>query len=340
MEKNERRICWYSSLLIGLMMNMPKLLALREHGIVARYYHFNIYEFFFQLGFNICFCSLLFYFNLNQNSRGSIYRKQRQYFSYFSINILSYSAAFILGGLVQYSLFPDQHLLRFYLFANFMRLGMSGILVGILIKIVLLIREAREKGLENEQLKTAYMETELELLKEQMNPHFLFNSLSSLSGVIRENPNLAQKYVRDLSIVFRYVLVRSKNNLVTVEVELSMLHSFAQLIAMRLENAFQLTVKVDQKYLSAQIPHLSLQPLLENAIKHNAATIDKPLVVTIYVDNNELVLNNTLAEIPTPESSNGLGLANLNERFKIMVQQEITILKTDTLFTVKLPLKG
>jgi len=340
MEKNERRICWYSSLLIALMMNMPKLLALREHGIVARYYHFNSYEFFFQLGFNIFFCASFFYFNLKPNARGSIYRKQRQYFSYFSINILSFSAAFILGGLVQYSLFPDQHLLRFYLFAYFMRLGMSGILVGILIKIVLLIREAREKGLENEQLKTAYMETELELLKEQMNPHFLFNSLSSLSGVIRENPNLAQKYVRDLSTVFRYVLVRSKNNLVTVEVELSMLHSFAQLIAMRLENAFQLTVKVDQKYLSAQIPHLSLQPLLENAIKHNAATIDQPLVVTIYVDNNELVLSNTLAEIPTPESSNGLGLANLNERFKIMVQQEITILKTDTLFTVKLPLKG
>ena len=184
------------------------------------------------------------------------------------------------------------------------------------------------------------MVAELELLKEQMNPHFFFNSLSSLSGVIREDPEMAQKYLRELSNVFRYAITQSKANLVTVEAELTMLRSFAQLINLRLEGAFKLDIQVHEPYLFYQLPHLSLQPLLENAVKHNAATIMKPLNVVIDIQQEHLVVSNNIWQIPQPESSNGVGLANLNERFKIMMQQEIEIIKTDELFIVKLPLKA
>jgi LytS/YehU family sensor histidine kinase len=118
-----------------------------------------------------------------------------------------------------------------------------------------------------------------------------------------------------------------------------MLRSFAQLINLRLEGAFKLDIQVYEPYLLYKLPHLSLQPLLENAVKHNAATVMKPLKVVMEIQQEHLVISNNIWQIPQPESSNGIGLANLNERFKIMMQQEIEIIKTGELFIVKLPLK-
>lgn len=339
MDKNERRISWYSSLLIALMVNTPKLLALREKGIVAQYWHFNPLELLYQFLFNLLFCGLIFHLNLNPSSKLSIYREKNKIVRYVISNVLIFFFAVCVGGVLQNKLFFMPQLPKVYLAGNFVRLFLSGILTGILIKIVLLVRSAKNKEVENEQLKMAYMQTELELLKEQMNPHFLFNSLSSLSGVIRENPALAQKYVRDLSTVFRYALNPSKNNLVPLSDELTMLKAFARLITMRLENAFKMEVNIPAEVLNYKLPHLTLQPLLENAVKHNAATLTKPLNVMLYMDDGLLVLSNNLNKIPTPESSNGMGLANLSERFKIMMKQEIEISKSGNGFLVKIPLE-
>jgi two-component system LytT family sensor kinase len=201
----------------------------------------------------------------------------------------------------------------------------------------LLVRQNRTQVLENEQLKNAYTTAELELLKEQLNPHFLFNSLSSLSGVVREDPALAQQYIKHLSSVFRYTLVKPINSLVTVNEELTMIKSFAQLLKMRFENAFELKVDIDAAYLKYKLPHLSLQPLLENAAKHNAATIKMPLMVTISIENNLLSVSNNLN--PVIADGTGTGLANLNQRYKILMQQPIDIVQTADSFTVKLPLK-
>ncbi|NII83738.1 MULTISPECIES: sensor histidine kinase [unclassified Pedobacter] len=340
MDKNERRISWYSSLLIALLVNTPKLLALREKGIVAQYWHFNPFELLYQFLFNLFFCGLIFHLNLTPSSKLYIYRERHKTGLYVVLNVLIFLFAVFLGGVLQNKLFLSAQLPRIYIVGNFVRLFLSSILTGILIKIILLVRAAKNKEVENEQLKVAYMQTELELLKEQMNPHFLFNSLSSLSGVIRENPALAQKYVRDLSTVFRYALNPSKNNLVTLHDELKMLKAFAQLVTMRLENAFKMEINIPDEVLNYKLPHLTLQPLLENAVKHNAATFTKPLIVKLYIYGDFLVLSNNLNEIPRPESSNGMGLANLNERFKIMVKKEIEISKSQKEFLVKIPLKA
>lgn len=340
MDKNERRISWYSSLLIALLVNTPKLLALREKGILAQYWHFNPLELLFQFLFNLFFCGLIFHLNLNPSSKLSIYRERNKTAQYVVLNVAIFLFAVFLGGVLQNKLFISDPLPRIYLGGSFVRLFLSSILIGILIKIVLLVRAAKNKEVENEQLKMAYMQTELELLKAQMNPHFLFNSLSSLSGVIRENPVLAQKYVRDLSTVFRYALNPSKNNLVTLSDELTMLKAFSQLVTMRLESAFKMKINIPDEILNYKIPHLTLQPLLENVVKHNAATCTKPLNVNLYMEGDLLVISNNLSEIPRPESSNGMGLANLNERFKIMVKREIEISKSQKEFLVKIPLQA
>ncbi|MDR6941670.1 sensor histidine kinase [Mucilaginibacter pocheonensis] len=340
MDRTENRICWYSSLLIALMINSPRLLALRENGIIARYWHFSLGEWSFQVLFNLAFCWLLFFLNLNNRSRFAIYRNQKKYGLYILYNSAIVLTCIIAGSAIQRVCFGYKGPPGILGSGYFARFVLSAVLTGIIIKIILLMRESKKKDLENQQLKSAYMVAELELLKEQMNPHFLFNSLSSLSGVIREDPEMAQKYIRELSNVFRYAITQPKANLVTVEAELSMLRSFAQLINLRLEGAFQLDIQVCEPYLLYKLPHLSLQPLLENAVKHNAATLLKPLKVVMDIQQERLVISNNIWHIRQPESSNGIGLANLNERFKIMMQQEIEIINTGELFIVKLPLKA
>ena len=177
------------------------------------------------------------------------------------------------------------------------------------------------------------------MLKGQLNPHFLFNSLSSLSGIIRENPELAQHYVGQLSKVFRYSLQQSGANLVTLGDEINMLKSYGELLTMRFEKAFELVLNIDTPFFKAQIPHLSLQLLLENAAKHNIATIKKPLKVQVCINGGHLTVRNNLQEVINPEESTGIGLRNLNERYKILMGQEIEISKTGNEFIVKLPLK-
>lgn len=338
MDKNERRICWYASVLIALMINAPKLLALRENGLMARVWRFNLGELLFQEAFSLLFCCLFFYLNLQKGRGLSVYLERKRYDTHILFNALFLVVSVIIGGTIQRLAFHNPQYRGVYWGGYLTRLGLGCFLAGIMVKIIRLIRQAKQKEQENEQLKIANMAAELELLKGQMNPHFLFNALSSLSGVVREDPALAQHYIKELANFFRYVLGTTGADMVTVSDELAMLHSFAQLLKMRMENTFQLRVDIDDAFLHYRLPHLSLQPLLENAGKHNSATLAKPLVVDLNIHNGMLVMSNSLNEIPTPESSNGMGLVNLNERFKILTGHGIDITKSANEFIVKLPL--
>ncbi len=335
MDKTERQISGYSSLLIALMLNSGRLLAMREQGMMARFWQFNPGELAFQIGVQFLLCYLLFYLNL-QHNRLSAFRTRNKIFTYLCLNFLLLFIGLMAGGILQRYLFHSYQIRGLYWATYIARTSLSAILVGILIKIVLLIRESKRHMQENERLKSAYTTAELQLLKAQLNPHFLFNSLSSLSGVVREDPMLAQQYINHLSKVFRYSLHQTRQ-LVTLEEELIMLRSFGQLLKMRFEQAFVLNINVESPYTSYKLPHLSLQPLLENAAKHNAATLTMPLLVNIYVETDHLVISNNLQ--PANAESNGIGLSNLNERFRILMHKEIEIVRTEGHFIVKLPLQ-
>ncbi|MFW0717439.1 sensor histidine kinase [Pedobacter sp. N23S346] len=338
MDKNELRICGYSSLLIALMVNSARLLALRTSGVMAHYWQFDLGELTFQFFLNLIFCGLLFYLNLEKGTGFASYREQKRYGIYFGANVFLIFLLIVAGNFLQYALFAGNHLTGLHRMGYFARFGLSAILIGIIIRIILLLREAKQKDKDHEQLKSAYLEAQLKLLEEQLNPHLLFNSLSSLSGIVREDPKLAQFYIFHLSKVFRNALQRSGTALVSVAEELETLRSYAQLLNMRFEKAFRLEIEIGQFDLNARIPHLSLQPLLENAAKHNSATADHPLVVRIYREDKCLIISNNLQEMTLPESSTGIGLVNLNERFRLLVNQEIEIERTNEMFIVKLPL--
>jgi len=337
MDKTERRLCLYCAMLIAIMLNSTKLLALRENGILAHYWHFNLSEFLFQLLYSFGFTYLFLYINVYYDLWSPSQRRRYVLNAFIYVAIILFGM--LIGGTVQRNFFSDK-LQRINLFwsGNFSRFAIDGILSGIVIKILLLLRESRQKGRENAELKSAYLEAELEVLKGQLNPHFLFNSLSSLSAIIREDPQLAQHYVGQLSKVFRYSLQRLGANLVSVESELNTAIAYGQLLTMRFEKAFQLAIQVDGQYMQAKMPHLSIQLLIENAAKHNQTTLKKPLVVSVYAEGEYLVVSNNLQEVKSKEEGSGIGLANLNNRFKILINSEIAIVKTDTDFAVKMPL--
>lgn len=338
MERSEKRICWYSSLLITLFLNSGKLLTLRENGLIGRRWHFHLADFSFQVLFDLGFCLLLCYLYLVQDGwfRRALVRRPRMVF--YLLNGLLVLLAILTGGLIQYVCFPINRAPVIYWGGYVTRIVLSAVLVGIIIKLLRLSRESRTKAVENEKLKHAYSSAELALLKTQINPHFLFNQLSCLSGIIREDPDLARHYVLELSKVFRYSLWISKTDLVTLAQELTVLRSFAELVRMRLEKAFELDIRVAEDFLSRKLPHLSLQPLLDNAVKHNSVSADRPLRVDITVEDGWLLVRNSLFPLAQPAEGTGLGLANLNDRFRIMMQAEIEIKKTAAHFLVKLPL--
>lgn len=339
MDKTEKRISLYSSLLIGLLMCSPKFLALRGQGIIAHFWHFNLAELILQAALNVGVCYLLFYLNLRNTNAGLVIMQGKKQAEWYLFNVVVVIVSCLLCGIIQRQLFMSDQLKAVYWSGYLSRFFLSAAFDGILIKIILLMRESKQKDKENNQLKTAYLEAELELLKEQLNPHFLFNSLSSLSGVVREDPEMAQHFINHLSKIFRYALVRQHDHLVTIAEELTMIKSYGQLLKMRFEKAFRLETDVEKQYLDYTIPHLTLQPLLENAAKHNSASITKPLKVYIYIEEDYLVVKNNLQKIAEPENSTGIGLANLNSRFRILMHKEIEIKKNKESFIVKLPLK-
>ena len=338
MDKTEKRLCFYCALFIAIILNSNKLLALRENGILAHYWHFDLAEFVFQLLYSFGFCYWFIYLNLRNNQW--VHGSNLKYFitglQYFGLLIVG----MLVGGIIQRQISDKTQLKQLFWSGYLSRFMAAGLLTGIVVKIILLMREGRQKSMENEQLKNAYLEAELELLKGKFNPHFLFNSLSSLSAIIRENPELAQHYVSQLSKVFRYSLQQSGANLVALGDELTMVRSYGELLTMRFEKAFKLEINIDSPWLKAKIPHLSLQLLLENAAKHNIATLKKPLKVRLSVDGGYISFRNNLHEVSVPENSTGIGLANLNERYKILMGREIEIIKTDEEFIVKLPIEA
>ncbi|MFY7816246.1 MAG: sensor histidine kinase [Chryseobacterium taeanense] len=338
MIKNERKIYVYSALLITLVSNSAKLMALNSDGIIARYWQFDIWEYGFQFLYNMAFCMVLLHLNLSKGKLFSLYRENKQWLKLYAFNALLVVAAIILGSFIHTILFGALDLPRLRIRAYFVRFLLSSVMTAVVIRLILLMRESKDKDLINEQLHTSYLQAQLKLLQEQLNPHFLFNTLSSLSAIVRENPNLAQNYILHLSKVFRYTLVHSGNEKVRVDTEIQHLESYIQLVKMRLENTFEIQIDLKPDILNKEILHLSLQPLVENAVKHNKATISHPLIVEIYEENNWLVVRNTLQTVASETESTGLGLSNLNERYKLQTQHEIEIHQTAEYFMVKLPL--
>ncbi len=223
---------------------------------------------------------------------------------------------------------------RVYLFRNVIILG----IVLLTVYIVELFQRSQRMSLENAQLREENVRAQLAVLKAQINPHFLFNSLNSLAAVIRSDREESLRFVQKLSEVFRYILQGKQQDLTSVRAELQFLEAYLFMLKKRFGDKLLVELQVDQAVYGRKIPLLALQTLVENAVKHNVITTARPLTVTIKSTNTSLVVKNNLQQKPRTEDSYGIGLANLSKRYQLIAQQSVTITKTDTSFEVTLPL--
>lgn len=200
------------------------------------------------------------------------------------------------------------------------------------------IIELKNSIKENEELKKENIQSQFDSLKNQVNPHFLFNCLNTLSGIIEEKPKYAVDFVSNMASVYRYLLIQNNNSTASVGEELKFLESYLYLNKVRFENALQYSISISETSKQKQIANLSMQILVENAIKHNIIMETRPLKIEIFEENDYLVVRNNLQKKESVIST-GTGLSNITNRYHLLnADREVVIDENETYFTVKIPL--
>jgi sensor histidine kinase YesM len=227
---------------------------------------------------------------------------------------------------------------RFNLLYTFRDLFIA-IVVLCCVFIIRIINEKQSIRLENERLIRENLQSQYESLKNQVSPHFLFNSLTALKFLITDDTKNALLYLNDLSQVLRYTLQSNNNPTVNLQEETDAARSYIFLIQMRFNTSLQVEFNIHERYNYYRLPPLAIQTLIENAVKHNEISKRNPLVITILTtDNESLVVTNTVREKISPEPGTGIGLSNLTKQYKLLCGKDILISKLKNDFRVEIPL--
>lgn len=204
---------------------------------------------------------------------------------------------------------------------------------------VFLVKESESEMLKNEQLERAKAEAELQALKNQIDPHFMFNSLNTLSYLIDESTAKAKEFNDHLADIYRYILQNKSGNLVMVREEIIFLQDYFSLQEIRYGNAVTLqTVMPTELQEQFMMPPISLQMLAENAFKHNDFSVHDPLQLKVFFNNQRIIVYNKIRKKDLQKQSSKIGLLNLQERYKLTTGMTIEITETNTEFIVSLPI--
>jgi len=191
---------------------------------------------------------------------------------------------------------------------------------------------------ESENLKRESLSAQLNALRTQVNPHFLFNNLNTLSSLIPENPKHAVDFVQQLSKVYRHILEVKEEKSILLSKEMEVLEAYYFLLKTRFGNNIEVNIDIPCEKLDKKIVPLSLQILMENAIKHNIVSSSRPLKINIFTENGSLVMDNNLQMKHQVSESTGIGLDNIRNRYKLLSQKEVKVTETGSNFTVSIPL--
>ncbi|WP_296149719.1 2TM domain-containing protein [uncultured Flavobacterium sp.] len=199
-------------------------------------------------------------------------------------------------------------------------------------------KKSQENKVKEQKIIAGTASAKFESLKNQIDPHFLFNSLNVLSSLIEENPDNAQRFTSSLSKIYRYVLEQKDKELVSVEEELSFAKTYMNLLKMRFENSVFYEVPEQISNLEAKVVPLSLQLLLENTVKHNIASESKPLHIRIYEKGDYLVIENDYQKKEVLQDRKGVGLQNIINRYSIITNRKVRIEQNEKYFRVEIPM--
>lgn len=212
------------------------------------------------------------------------------------------------------------------------------LLVNTLFAAITFFYSWRKSMQEKETLKREGLAAEFETLKSQINPHFLFNSLNTLTSLIEEQPDIATEFIQKLSGVYRYVLTQKDKDLVSLHDELQFVKSYIYLNQIRFGKNLYVKISVDPGVQDRKLVTLSLQMLIENAIKHNIISAQKPLTIRIETQGHRVVVSNNLQRKQVMNESNGIGLNNIVHRYHLLCREPVEITDTGSCFEVSLPL--
>lgn len=221
----------------------------------------------------------------------------------------------------------------FYLTALFIT-----IIISVFFHAFYFYQALQKKKVTEQKIIAGTASAQFDALKNQLDPHFLFNSLNVLTSLIDENPEAAQQFTTALSKVYRYVLEQKNKELVTVDEELNFAKTYIRLLKMRFEDSIVFEIPEKSNNPEAKVVPLSLQLLLENAVKHNIVNSSKPLHIKIYENQGNLVVENRLQPKEVLKNSSGVGLANIKQRYSLLSNKAVNINKTASHFSVAIPM--
>jgi two-component system LytT family sensor kinase len=219
-------------------------------------------------------------------------------------------------------------------FSLWFKSTLGGLTFGAIIFIVIQWQDALQR---EQKLREENLIFQNETLRNQVNPHFLFNSLNTLSSFIATQPDVAENFINKLSSIYRYILENSSKDRVPLLTELAFITDYFELHKVRDQGKIVLNVDTTSASEFKILP-VSLQILIENAIKHNMATRENPLIITVYIENDLIVVKNNLQKMEAQLKSTQIGLKNLAERVRLISGRELLIDEAGIFFIVKIPL--
>jgi two-component system, LytTR family, sensor kinase len=252
-----------------------------------------------------------------------------------SNNILGY--VLDICGLKERQNFPAHDLFTIIANSNVAAIFCSLTVVAIY-ESIYFMNELRKSVEEKEMLKRESLKAQLNALKTQVNPHFLFNNLNTLSSIIPEEPGKAVEFVQQLSKVYRHILEVQDEQSILLKEELDVMKAYAFLLQTRFGDNLDISINVPDEKLKKRIVPLSLQILMENAIKHNIVSSEKPLKIDVFAQNGRLVVSNNLQKKNQLNESTGIGLDNIRNRCKLLGNGQVEVTENGSNFTVSIPL--
>jgi hypothetical protein len=252
--------------------------------------------------------------------------------SVFIIVLLRMFEDVVMEGKTILQYFADERISNFYVAI------VITLVITLSLHIFYFYKNYQENRVKQQKIIAGTASAKFETLKNQIDPHFLFNSLNVLSSLIEENPENAQRFTTSLSKVYRYVLEQKDKELVSVAEELAFAKTYMNLLKMRFENSVFYEVQENLTNQDAMVVPLSLQLLLENTVKHNVVSQQKPLRIRIFEQNGYLVVQNDYQKKEVLQDRRGVGLQNIISRYAIVTARKVQIEQDEKHFTVKLPM--
>ena len=338
MFQNKTKITILGALVVTSLMNFPRLLITIRKTELATSFGLTLGDVFLRSAVMFCFAWLVLSFNLSWKNKWLVNQSRNRMATDIAMN-----GAILILGLTTLTLLKQvfssgfQEKRQFFFMTLFSYLIVHFILL-LVARLVNLNFQHQQNILEKEQAKQKALQHQLQALRTQINPHFLFNALNSLNALIRQKSDKASTFVDKLSLLLRSTLRRSDKDFITIQDELDYLETYIYLQKERFGDKFSVDIQIPEEWTKELIPSFSLQLLIENAIKHNVISKKQPLSVEIYTEGNYLVLQNLLQERRDSVESTGTGLSNLSTRFNLLKKRAIQILKDEQHFSVKLPI--